>query len=187
MFKKFPAALILSWLLAVSVGAQGHAAGVKRVEAVTADGIIFTVWVGRQEIKSGDAVVVNYKVKNRSGRAIYLVRDNTSDVVFEGDESIIFPKPLVSLGGHEPCDYNFIRVARGKSYQSHFKVSADKYPKDALHAEHAWDVRVGFGYVLDIRGLRVEEFDDPAPCKMLLDSRLKTLTLGSLSVNMTPH
>jgi hypothetical protein len=187
MFKKFLAVSSLLCLLGVDAGAQGRPAGVKRVEALTADGIIFTVWVGRREIKSGDAIVVNYKVENRGDRTIYLVRDNTSDVVFEGEESIIFPRPLVLLGGHEPCDYNFTRVVRGTSYESHLKVARDKYPEDARYAEHTWEVRIGFGYVLDIRGLRVKESDDPAPYKRLLDSRLKTLTLGSLSANMTPH
>jgi hypothetical protein len=177
--------LALLCLLIIPITGQEQDAKVKQVVAVTADGLVFSAWIDRQVIRSGYDIVVNYNVENRSDQAIYLVRDNRSNVVFENDESIIFPEPLVPIGGHEPCDYKFTKVARGKSHQSRFEVSGDKYPKDTRYAEQIWNIQVGFGYVRNIRGIRVEESGDPAPCKALLNSRLKVLSLDGLILEIS--
>ena len=185
MYKKISAVLILLCLLNAYADARGHDARVRRVGGVTADGLTFTVWVERQMIKSGSNIIVNYKVENRSSKSIYLVRDNTSNIVFEDDELIIFPPPLVPLGGHEPCDYSYTKIARGKSYQSRLIVAGDKYPKETRYAEQIWSIQIGFGYVTNIRGLHVSEYGDPAPCKALLDSRLKSLSMDGLIVEIS--
>lgn len=168
--------------LASSVPSQinGQDAKVKRVTSATSDRLIFSAWVTHQSINFGQDIVIYYRVDNRSTNPIYLVRDNTSKTVIE-DDAIIFPRPFVPVGGHEDYNYSFTKVARGESYRGQLKVSRDGY-KEA----QSWRVNVGFGYVNNIKGLtpRAEQIGDPAPFKSLLDSRIKTLLLSSLRVEV---
>jgi len=155
-------------------------ARVKHVTAATSDGLMFSAWVMRQSINSGRNIVIYYRVENHSQTPIYLVRDNTSKTVIK-DDSIVFPTPYVPLGGHEEYNYSFTKVARGGSYRGQLKVSRDEY-KEA----QSWSVSVGFGYVTDITGLNplLDQINDPAPFKSLLNSRIQTLLLSDLSVEV---
>lgn len=152
----------------------------ERVTAATPDGLVFSAWVMNHSIDPGRDIVIYYKVDNHSRKTIHLVHDNTARAVIE-DNAIIFPRPFVPVGGHEEYNYNFTKVARGDSYSGQLSVSRAEY-KEA----QSWRVAVGLGYVTDIRGLTAppEQIDDPAPLKSLLASRLQTLQLNGLSVEV---
>lgn len=149
---------------------------VKQISAVTADGLVFSVWVERQTVRYGQDIIVHYKVENRSAKTIYLVRDNTSEPIAERG-TILLQEPFVSLGGHEGYDYSFTRVERGKIHQGQLTISRERYVE-----ARPWRIDVGFGYVSDIAGLArpLAQGEDPLPLKALLNSRIKTLSLGSL-------
>jgi hypothetical protein len=155
-------------------------ARVKHVTATTSDGLIFSAWIMRQNIYLGRDMVIYFRVDNRSGKSVYLVRKNTSHTVIE-DDAIIFPEPLVLVGTHEEYNYSFTKVASGDSYRGQLKVIKDEYKK-----AQSWRVNVGFGYVTEIKSLnpRPDQIEDPAPLKSLLNSRLRTLSLSSLNVNV---
>jgi hypothetical protein len=169
-------------LLASAVPSQvkGQDAKVRRVTSTTSDGLVFSVWVTQQNLNFGQDIIIHYGVINSGPLPIYLVRDNTFKTVIEGD-TIIFPRPFVPVGGHEDYNYRFTKVARGESYRGQLKVSKDEYKEAQL-----WRVNVGFGYVNNLKGLtpRPEEIADPAPFKSLLDSRIQTLLLSSLCVDV---
>ncbi len=139
-------------LLIVTLPNYGQDASVRRIAVETADNLNFTAWVNQQFVKIGRDIVVNYKVENRSRKTIYLVRENRSEVIFEDDELIIFPRPLVLVGGHEPYDYSFTKVLPGKVYSSKLTIKSGKYPVETRYAEQEWKIKVGFGYVTNIAG-----------------------------------
>jgi hypothetical protein len=170
--------ILLFSLVVTSI--NGQEAKVKRVMAATSDGLMFSAWVVHQSINSGRDIVIYYRVDNHSGKTIYLVRDNTSKTVIE-DDAIVFPRPFVPIGGHEEYNYSFTKVARGSSYRGQLNVSRDEY-KEA----QSWRVDVGLGYVTHITGLtpRPDQINDPAPFKSLLGSRIQTLLLSGLSVEV---
>lgn len=183
VYRLKPLAIILLLSFAAApINGQERRANVNRVTATTSDKLLFTAWVMRQNINLGQDIVVYYTVENHSRKSIYLVRDNTSQTVIEND-NIIFPSPLVLIGGHEAYNYNFTKVARGDSYRGQLKVSRGEY-KDA----QLWNINVGFGYITNITGLNVspEQINDPAPFKSLLNSRIRTLLLSGLSVEVMP-
>jgi len=171
-------------VLFIALPNYGQDAKVRKIVAETADNVSFTAWVNAQFVKIGQDIIVNYKVENQSRKAIYLVRENRSEVIFEDDESIIFPGPLVLIGGHEAYDYSFIRVAPGKIYLSKFIIKAGKYPTETRYSEQVWKIYAGFGYVTDISGLRPKEINDPAPYKSLLSQRIRLLALDGLIIEM---
>lgn len=179
LLKLLVVVLLLSFAPA-QVNGQERKAPVRRVTAATSDGLLFSAWVVNQSIESGQNMIVYYRVENRSRKPIYLVRDNTSKTVIE-DDNITFPSPLVLIGGHEEYNYGFVKVAQSRSYRGQLKVSRDEY-KEA----QSWGVNVGFGYVTDITGLNPspDQINDPAPFKSLLNSRIQTLVLSSLTVEV---
>jgi hypothetical protein len=167
-------------LLLVPLHISGQDEKSPSVTIPTPDGLSFTAWVDRQKVRFGQDIIINYRVDNGSNKPIYLVHDGTAYTVIE-DDQIVFPEPLVLIGGHEAYNYSFKKVKSGGSIDGEFIVSRDEYK-----AAQAWHVKVGFGYVTDIRGLtpQPDEALDPAPYKARLDSRIQTLQLSSLKVEV---
>lgn len=180
----FIALALLGLFTAHSVAFQNQDARVRQVIAETADGVVVTAWVDRQAVRLGQDIIINYRVENRSRRTIYLVRDNTAEISFEDDKEIIIPTPFVPLGGHEPYDYSYTRVPRGRTHQARFVVAGDRYPRETRYAEQIWRIKIGFGYITDISGLLVEHVSDPAPYKELLSLRITLLVLDGLTVEI---
>lgn len=70
--------LILLIFFAVPTSTSGSDSMVKRIVAEAADGVVFSIWLEGQTVKSGQPIIIHYRVENRSAKTIYLVRDNTS-------------------------------------------------------------------------------------------------------------
>ena len=155
-------------------------ADIKRVTAITSENITFNAWVINQKIEFGRDIVISYKVDNNSKKPIYLVHKNIDETVIE-DDNIIFPRPFVLISGHEEYDYSFTKVINGGNFIGQLKVSQSEYKEP-----QTWLIKLGFGYVNNLEGLnpKPEEITDPIPFKSLLSSRLKTIQLGSLSVQV---
>lgn len=177
---KMLAIILVLLFQSVLTQVNGQDAKIKRATAETSASLVFSVWVMRQNIKSGQDIVIYYRVDNHSPKTIYLVRDNTSKTVIE-DDTIIFPSPIVSVGGDENFDYSYTKVTHGSSYRGQLKVSKAEY-KEA----QSWRINVGFGYVTDITGLnpRPEQITDYLPFKSLLAARIQILLLSSLIVKV---
>lgn len=158
----------------------GQDARISQATAKTPDGLLFSVWVNTQRPRYGQDIIVHFKVTNRSAKPIYLVHDNTSKLVIDR-ESIVIPRPLVLVGGHEGYDYSFTRVAVGKTYYGQLVISKNEYKET-----QEWRIDVGFGYVSDITGLnrQLGREEDPSPLKGLLSDRLETLRLCGIWVNV---
>lgn len=166
-------------LFVVPAGTSAHDSMVKRISAETADNLVFNIWLERETVRPGQDIIVHYSVENRSAQAVYLVRDNTARPIAERG-TILLQEPFVSLGGHEGYDYSFTKIDRGKRYENQLII-----PKESYQAQ-PWRIDVGFGYVTDITGLdrQVGHGEDPSPMKVQLHSRIKTLSLGSLGIEV---
>jgi hypothetical protein len=167
-------------LLTLPGSTFGQDASVRRATANTSDGLTFDVWVNRSTVRYGQDIMIQFKVENHSNKRIYLVRDKTSDIVIERD-NILFPRPFVPTGGHEGYDYSFAMVDRGGSYRGRLTISKNRYKE-----VQPWRISVGFGYVTEIRGLnrQLRPGEDPLPLKSLLSSRLETLLICNLKVEV---
>lgn len=173
-------AFALSTLLLLPYTTLGQDARVNRVTVTTAEGLFFSAWVNKQTVSYGKDILVNFSLNNRSSKAVFLVRDNTSKIVIERD-SIVIPRPFVLIGGHEDYDFSFTRVAAGATYQGHVAVSQKDY-----QTAQEWRLDLGLGYIHDIRGLnkRLRDGEDPAPYKARLRDRLTTLQLCGVWVKV---
>lgn len=172
--------LTLLNILFFSVQADGQDAIVRRISGETADGVLFTLWGERQTVTFGQDVIVNYQVENRSRRTIYLVQKGAPEMV--SDRSVITietPRPLPIH--HGDYDYTFTEVRQGSTQRGQVTI-----PKEMFDVDGVWRVEVGLGYVTDITGLnrRLGATDDPAPLRSLLDSRIETVLLGRLSIEV---
>jgi hypothetical protein len=158
-------------------------ADVKQVTAITSENITFSAWVINQKTKLGRDIVISYKVDNKSKNPIYLVHKNIDKTVIE-DDNIIFPRPFVLVSGPEVYDYSFTKVINGKNFIGQLKVPQSDYKES-----QTWLIKLGFGYVNNLAGLNPKpaEIIDPVPFKSLLSSRLRTLQLGSLSVEVVEY
>jgi hypothetical protein len=167
-------------LFQIPIPVIGQDATVRRATAETGDGLLFRVWLDRQTVKYGRDVVVHFTVENRSTKTVYLVHDNTSRIVVERD-SIVVPRPFVPVGGHEGYDYSFTKVAPGRAHKGQLIISRDEYK-----TVQPWRMDVGFGYITDITGLdrHLGRGEDPAPLKALLSSRIETLLVCGLRVEV---
>ena len=165
-------------LLLVPGHARAQTALVKRVTTETDDGVLFTAWLEHRAGPVAQDLAVHFKVENRSPRTIYLVRKDKLELINErGLITIETPRPLPH--GHGPYDYNFTEIKSGAVYKDRAVI-----PKEHFHTEGYWYIQVGFGYVRDVTGLnrRLRPREDPAGLRALLDSRLRTLLLGVLTL-----
>lgn len=181
MSKKILLAFIFGFVLSTQISAQD--ARVVRSSATTSDNISFEAWVNNSVLSPEQRASITYKIVNRSDKSIYLVR-KVSEVEFViEDDKVIFPRPVVLVDGHEQFDYHFREIKGKSSFLGQLRVPAtnlDKLQYDSML------VLVGFGYVLNIQGLhpKGEELRDPLPYISLLSSRLQTLQLSGLYVDL---
>jgi hypothetical protein len=172
-------------LLIFTASERGHCeyAKVKRISAQTADGIVLNVWVEPQEVKFGQDIVVHYKAENRSTRIIYLVHENPPDIVAEHD-TIVIGVPLPWPIEHGEYNFSFTKVKPRRNHQGILTIPRTKYDMPG-----PWHINIGFGYVTDIAGIdrQLRPGEDPAILKVPLSERLKTLRLGSLTVNIAKN
>jgi hypothetical protein len=153
---------------------------VKRVVAETEDGIVFRASIRNQAIDYGKEIMIYYSVKNLSSKVLYLVRKDSPE--FDTDGGVILVQaPIPTPVGHGGYDYTFRAVKPGKEYKGTISIPNQQYDKADI-----WPIHVAFGYVRNVSGLnrRLREGEDPAPLRGLLNSRIRTVSLGSLSVEV---
>jgi hypothetical protein len=134
----------------------------------------------RNKYELGDDVKLSFEVFNPGPKAIYLVRKEAPEFYLEDDHLIIeVPQPLpINHGGF---DYNFLKVSPGKKYKGTIRVPGNRISKSGL-----WRIDVGFGFVWDIAGLSPapKQIRDPAPLRSLLNSRISTVVLRGLTLEI---
>lgn len=170
-------------LLALSIIARSQDDNrVKRISGETADGLFFTAWIESFVVPFGQNIVVNYEVRNRSAKTIYLVqKDGPLEVRVEEDIHTLYIEAPIPLPIHHGTfNYSFVQVPKGKSHRGRFIITPAEYKSAAY-----WDIVIGFGYVTDITGLEKKSGseDDPGS-RALLRSRMGDLGLGYLSVEV---
>lgn len=180
MWNKLLIFAVCTILLPLRLDAQSDAR-IRRATALTSENVIFEVWVNRQIVKFGREISVNYKVTNKSLKTIYLVTQNIDDKIVVEDDKIFLPSPFVLVSNHDAYDYSFKAIKGGTNLTGRFSISASKYGDSQQSL-----ILVGFGYVFDITGLTPKrtEIRDPIPYKALLSSRLRTLELGGLYIEI---
>jgi hypothetical protein len=155
---------------------------VKRVVAETEDGIVFRASIRNPAIDYGKEIMIYYSVKNLSSKVLYLVRKDSPEFDTEGGV-ILVQAPIPAPVGHGGYDYTFRMVQPRKEYRGTVSIPSQQYDKADI-----WPIHVAFGYVRNVSGLnrRLREGEDPAALRGLLNSRIRTVVLGSLSVEVKP-
>lgn len=161
--------------------ASSQYAEVRKISAQTADGLVLIVWVEPQSVIFGEEIVIHYRAENRGSKTIYLVHENPPDIMAETD-TIIIGEPLPMPIEHGKYNFNFTKIDRGRSYLGTLSVPRTIYDKVG-----PWRIKAGFGYVTDITGLNRQLKPDEAPSVLRgpLNERLKTLQVGSVTVEVT--
>ncbi len=175
-------AFFLVLLLTLSIPVHSQDDRVKRIGGETADGLSFTAWTESFVVPFGQNIVINYEVRNRGSKSVYLVhKDGPPEVRVEEDIHTLFIEAPIPLPPHHGTfNYSFVKVPKGKSHRGRFIITLAEYRSAAY-----WQIGVGFGYVTDITGLEKKSGseDDPGS-RALLRSRMGDLGLGYLSVEV---
>lgn len=177
--------LVLLILFLVPISLKGKDALVKKVKAETTDGIAISMWVEQQAIRSGQNVIIKYKVENNSNASIYLIHQDSFDTVTEQD-TVRIGAPVPPPDPHGGYDYNFINIAPKKNYQDQLTISKDRYMRDERYNMLPLRIEMGFAYVRDIKGLnrQLNIGEDPAALRGLLSERAITLLLSGISIEV---
>jgi hypothetical protein len=155
---------------------------VRYVTAGTADRVVFGVKVEQQVVASATDVVLFYTVTNNGSKPIYLVHEKSPR--FENEDGIVLVEaPIPIPTGHGGYDYTFTKIAPKKTYKNQIFI-----PGRMFKSYDVWPLEVAFGYVTDITGLnrRLNKGEDPAALRGLLNSRMTTVAVGKLSVEVKP-
>ena len=173
-------ALALVALFALPTHIRGQSVAVKRINAETAEGLLISIWIENQTVGFGQDITIYYKVENRSAQTVYLISQDTPDIVAER-ATIRIGAPVPLADSHGGYDYNFTKIERGRAHQGRLTVSSDKYGQ-----ARPWFVEIGFAYVTDITGLnrRLRPNEDPVALRGALSLRALTLLLGRLTVDV---
>ncbi len=175
-------AFFLVLLLALSIPVRSQDDNrVKRISGETADGLFFTAWTESFVVPFGQDIVVNYEVRNRSAKTIYLVeKDGPLKVRVEEDIHTLFIEAPFPTSHHGAFNYDFIQVPKGKSHRGRFIITLAQYQSAAY-----WDIVIGFGYVTDITGMEKKSGGEEDPLSLtLLQTRGRSIGLGYLDVEV---
>lgn len=173
-------AFFLTILLLTAASTRAQYTTVIQATAETEDHVSFLVKANQQMVVWGKDIVLNYSVKNNSSKSIYLVREKSYSFDTGGD-SILVMAPIPAPIEHGEYNYTFIKIARGKTYQGQISIPSNVYSQLGISP-----IDIGFGYVTDIYGLdrQLSKNEDPIKLRGLLNSRLKVVVVGKLSVNV---
>jgi len=153
---------------------------VRRISGQMSDGVSITVWVDPPSVVSGRAIVLRYRVTNRSKRKIYLVRETPPYINVDGPTiAINVPVPSSNMHGSERL--SFEEIERGGVRHGSLSIPPEKY-----QSRNSWHVEVGFAYIAEFPELR--QTRAPEKRMVLRENvfrRAETLSLGSLSVEVT--
>ena len=172
---------ILCALLLLLAPTLGQTARVRKLSAETASGLVFKVWLEGETLSMGQDIVIHCDVENRSQKTVYLVRKEGGDEIAIQESSIVIEVPLPVPVGHGGYAYRFSKIDRGGRYQWRIAVSAHDYKTTQF-----WVINIGFGYVHNISGLdrKLRPDEDPAALRGLLFSRMETVAVSGLTVDM---
>jgi hypothetical protein len=172
--------LTLIILIVLPVQISGNIPMVKRIRAETAEGLEISVWTMQQEVKFGQDITIHYSVKNRSAQTIYLVSEDSPNIITDRG-AIVVGEPVPSPDGHGRYDYHFSTINRGGIYQGKLVIPSSKYDK-----AKTWFIEMGFAYVTDITGLnrQLELFEDPLALRGQLFLRAVRFHWGGLTVKV---
>lgn len=174
-------------LAATLIALMGHCPSVrgqydlvKRVIAHTNDGLVISVTVDRQQVIYGQDITLHYSIRNGGSKTIYVVHGIPQSFDIDGGTFLV-QAPIPAPVGHGEYDYTFSRVGVGRVYRGRIVIPAKQYDRTDI-----WRIRVALGYVTNISGLnrRLVQGEDPATLRGLLDSRIVTLSVGTLSVEV---
>lgn len=101
----------------------GQDATVRRATAETTDGIVVTVELTRQNLRFGQNIVANYRVKNNSKSPIYLFRRKGPLDVWSSGRTIVIDVPLPWPIEHGEYDYIFVEVKPNQTSQARFVLT----------------------------------------------------------------
>jgi len=171
----------LPLVLAFEVKAQS----VRQATLITSDRVKFDVRMVTPNVKEGEDAHITVTVTNLGRKPIFVVQRRIPDILRRAAEYSVeisppYPLPL----GHGDFDFVFIRVAPGqvKSYAAVIRAAA-------IDDVGTWFVSAGAGYVYQISDLvpRPPAGSDPAPWRHKLNTRLRAVSVGSVTVTVTDH
>lgn len=143
-------------------------------------GLVFRVQVIRQVVAFGEDLKLRFNARNSSHRPIYLVQKKPASFNTEGG-AILLEAPLPIPIEHGDYNYTFTRIGRGREFSGQIII-----PRKTYTDFDVWPIEIAFGYVTDFTGLdkRLGPNHDPAVLRGLLYSRLKIVSVGTVSVKV---
>jgi hypothetical protein len=168
---------LLAFLVSTSGGQQQST--VKKVSVVTADQLVFTIWLDRYETDRQQSRTLKYKIENRSARAVYLVLSNTADID-RGEDSITIGTRVPYPEGHGRTDYSFTKIQEFGSYNGKLEIPWSMYPYS-----RDCEIKTVFVYTYSVEGLRVPPpSGDPLELLAPLSELAHVVTVGNLRMKI---
>lgn len=180
----FAAAVVAACLGMVLVRADDTR--VTKIDAETADSLVFQISVAGTKFRRGEDIPVDYAVTNKGGRDVYLVTDPTFTDVRVKDIAVLqILDPVVGPDPHEKFNYDFIKVRPRETSRGRLLIPAKVILSNKKYAFETAGIRVGFAYLFDISRLAgCKQATDTLPCLTEVSDRAKTLEIGTLMVEI---
>lgn len=184
-FTIFRLILVLLFFLLFGSDAQAQIikeAKIVSVESQTKDGVIIKITTVKDKYSLGEAVVIDYSVKNTNSKTIYLVT-NSEIKLWAKDEVLWLESPIRYSNEHESYKYEFVKIAPKQNYKGKIVLDSKKIPIDKDYDKEIWKIQVGFAYLFDIESLENSSIGERAKI-WLVAERSVTINIGSLIIEV---
>lgn len=170
-------ALVFSFV--VVFGDVAEARGqIQYLQAKTSDGLLITIWIKDQPVKSGEDVLVYFKIRNLTGKTVYLVEKDRLEIEVT-DEKITVNPFTIGPNEYGSTDYGFRPIKNRAIHQGRFVIPGYKLTGNIVSL-----VEVELAFVSSIKGLehRPGPQDDPVAFRGLIFQRAELARIGKLEL-----
>jgi hypothetical protein len=155
-----------------------------RVSCETAESIVFEMSVTKKTYAADEDIDVNYVVRNKSRRTVYLVTKPSEEVRIPDTWIAVLPVPLDDPDPHYPYLNKLQKISPGKTFSGKRTIKAKTLEDHPKYAFDVVEIQAGFAYLFDITGLEDCDADSSRSyvCKMEIPQRAQVLNLGTVVV-----
>lgn len=164
------------------------------VSSQTADFVVFQISSRQHSYALGEDLVINYTVRNNSGKPIYLVSEPKPRLSVDQERYFLrVESPVKYQDEFTQYDNDLIKILPRRTFSGKLVIKANEVPRDKESESEDWDLQVGFSYVFDpskpdiseLLGCKNTKYSFPCLGKLLMLSR--RLTVGNLVIEVKNH
>ena len=155
-----------------------------RISCETAESIAFEMSVTKKAYAADEDIEVNYVVRNRSRRTVYLVTKPSEEVHIPDTWIAVLPVPIDDSDPHYPYLNKLHKISPGKTFNGKRTIRAKTLADHPKYGFDVVEIQAGFAYLFDITDLEDCNKDNSHSyvCKMEVARRAQVLNLGTLVV-----